>query len=149
MFQVKWFNKRKGYGFVSGDLFVHHSDIQVSGYKYLKRGEYVMGEVTETGGKKKLSNIRAPMEGGKLMCEVELEDGRDGLGRLGRLEDGLVRLDRSGSAPEDGEVGEVVREVRLESAPDVEVRVESAGVARGSGRPDGRGANRAGRRVSA
>ena len=85
MFQVKWFNKRKGYGFVSGDLFVHHSDIQVSGYKYLKRGEYVMGEVTETGGKKKLSNIRAPMEGGKLMCEVELEDGRDGLGRLGRL----------------------------------------------------------------
>ena len=120
----------------------------MSGYKYLKRGEYVIGEVTETGGKKKLSNIRAPMEGGKLMCEVELEDG---LGRLGRL----------GSAPEDGEVdrevslgsgpgaGEVVRQVRLESAPDGEVvrevRVESAGVARGSGR----GPNRIGRRVSA
>jgi CspA family cold shock protein len=98
MFQVKWFNKRKGYGFVSGDLFVHHSDIQVSGYKYLKRGEYVMGEVTETGGKKKLSNIRAPMEGGKLMCEVDLEDG-------------LVRLDRSASGP-DGDVdGAEVREV--------------------------------------
>jgi len=108
MFQVKWFNKRKGYGFVSGDLFVHHSDIQVSGYKYLKRGEYVMGEVTETGGKKKLSNIRAPMEGGKLMCEVDLEDGRDG-------RDGLVRLDRLGSAPEDGEV---VRPGRKDSAPD-------------------------------
>ena len=121
MFQVKWFNKRKGYGFVSGDLFVHHSDIQVSGYKYLKRGEYVIGEVTETGGKKKLSNIRAPMEGGKLMCEVELEDG-------------LVRLDRSGSAPEDGEVvrpsrkdsapdGEVVRPSRKDSAPDGDVDV--------------------------
>jgi len=158
MFQVKWFNKRKGYGFVSGDLFVHHSDIQVSGYKYLKRGEYVIGEVTETGGKKKLSNIRAPMEGGKLMCEVEAEDARDGLGRLGRLgsapEDGEV--DREVS-PEDGEVvrevspgsgpaGEVVRQVRLESTPEREV---GAGVAR---RPDagraGRGPNRA-RRVSA
>ena len=165
MFQVKWFNKRKGYGFVSGDLFVHHSDIQVSGYKYLKRGEYVIGEVTETGGKKKLSNIRAPMEGGKLMCEVELDD----LGRQDRLgsapEDGLVRLDRSGSAQEDGDVdgevdrdvslgaGEVVRQVRLESA---EVGL-GAGEVRGSapgrsGRPDagraGRGPNRA-RRVSA
>jgi CspA family cold shock protein len=148
MFQVKWFNKRKGYGFVSGDLFVHHSDIQVSGYKYLKRGEYVTGEVTE-GERKKLSNIRAPMEGGKLMCEVEAEDG---LGRLGRL----------GSAQEDGDVdrgvrlesapdGEVAREVRLESAPDREVRMESAGVVRGSGRGSGRpdrGPNRA-RRVSA
>ncbi len=145
MFQVKWFNKRKGYGFVSGDLFVHHSDIQVSGYKYLKRGEYVIGEVTETGGKKKLSNIRAPMEGGKLMCEVDSEDG---LGRLGRL----------GSAQEDGDVD---REVSLGSAPDGEVvrevRLESAGVVRDSapgrsGRPDagraGRGPNRA-RRVSA
>ncbi len=119
----------------------------------------MIGEVTETGGKKKLSNIRAPMEGGKLMCEVEAEDARDGLGRLGRLgsapEDGEV--DREVS-PEDGEVGEVVRQVRLESAPDREVgagevvrevRLESAGVAR---RPDagraGRGPNRA-RRVNA
>ena len=92
MYQVKWFNKRKGYGFVSGDLFVHHSDIVVSGYKYLKRGEYITGEVSESGGKKKLSNIRAPMEGGKLMCEVEREDEQHG----------LVRVDRLGSAP-DGE----------------------------------------------
>ena len=92
MYQVKWFNKRKGYGFVSGDLFVHHSDIVVSGYKYLKRGEYITGEVSESVGKKKLSNIRAPMEGGKLMCEVEREDEQHG----------LVRVDRLGSAP-DGE----------------------------------------------
>ena len=143
MFQVKWFNKRKGYGFVSGDLFVHHSDIQVSGYKYLKRGEYVQGEVTESGGKKKLSNIRAPMEGGKLMCEVDLEDG-------------LVRLDRSGSAP-DGEVdGAEVREIvsgsdcvvrEVGSAP-VDglvrpVRQDSAPEVRsGAVRRDGRGPNR-------
>ena len=131
MFQVKWFNKRKGYGFVSGDLFVHHSDIQVSGYKYLKRGEYVMGEVTESGGKKKLSNIRAPMEGGKLMCEVELDD--------------LGRQDRLGSAPEDGEV---VRPGRKDSAPDGEVdgEVGSAPVD-GAEVRGGRGPNR-GRRVS-
>lgn len=99
----------------------------------MKRGEYVQGEVTESGGKKKLSNIRAPMEGGKLMCEVDAEDGRDG----------LVRLDRLGSAP-DGDVDGVVREigsspvdgaVRQDSAPVREVRT-------GAGRPEGRGPNR-------
>ena len=100
MYQVKWFNKRKGYGFVSGDLFVHHSDIAVSGYKYLKRGEYIMGEVVESGGKKKVSNIRAPMEGGKLMCEVESEDGQHGLGRASRLGSTPDEDVRLGSAPE-------------------------------------------------
>ena len=114
MYQVKWFNKRKGYGFVSGDLFVHHSDISVSGYKYLKRGEYILGDVTEAGGKKKLSNIRAPMEGGKLMCEVERED-----------EPVLGRVDRLGSAP-DG-VG-LVREDRTDDRP------EGVRVAQGKGR---------------
>ena len=142
MFQVKWFNKRKGYGFVSGDLFVHHSDIQVSGYKYLKRGEYVQGEVTETGGKKKLSNIRAPMEGGKLMCEVDQDDlGRDGLVRQDRLgsEDGLVRQDRLGSALEDGVVdGEVDRQVVSGSVREVvrEVRSEGSRPVRREGRPN-------------
>jgi CspA family cold shock protein len=139
MYQVKWFNKRKGYGFVSGDLFVHHSDIEVSGYKYLKRGEYVIGEVTESGGKKKLSNIRAPMEGGKLMCEVELDD--------------LGRQDRLGSAPDgdvEREVGDgEVRPVRMDSAPGEvgpgEVRGSAPGEVR---RSTGRGPNRV-RRVSA
>ena len=135
MFQVKWFNKRKGYGFVSGDLFVHHSDIQVSGYKYLKRGEYVIGEVTESGGKKKLSNIRAPMEGGKLMCEVDQDD----LGRPDRLASGLEDGDvdrpcRKDSAP-DGEVdGAVVREVG--SAPVREGSIPEVRAVRRDGRPN-------------
>ena len=76
MYQVKWFNKKKGYGFATSDkdeeLFCHHTDLKVDGYKYLKRGEFVMGEVSlMSDGKSKLSNIRAPMENGKLMCEVE------------------------------------------------------------------------------
>ena len=96
----------------------------------------MIGEVTETGGKKKLSNIRAPMEGGKLMCEVDQEDG-------------LVRLDRLASGP-DGEVdGAVVREVGSGSAPDGGVvRAEGSRPDAGrAGRPEGR-PNR-GRRVQA
>ena len=49
---VKWFNADKGFGFItpddgSKDLFVHHSEIQVSGYKSLDDGqkvEYVVGQ---------------------------------------------------------------------------------------------------------
>jgi CspA family cold shock protein len=76
MYQVKWFNKKKGYGFASGpsnsEYFCHHTDITVEGYKYLKRGEYVSGEVVSMGeGKSKLAKIGAPAEWGQLMCEVE------------------------------------------------------------------------------
>ena len=75
--QVKWFSKRKGYGFVedssSKEYFVHHTDIQVKdGFRYLKQGEYVSGE-TETmqDNKTKLGKIAAPMENGLLMCQVD------------------------------------------------------------------------------
>lgn len=44
--QVKWFNSKKGYGFItpesgSSDLFVHHSAIKGEGYKSLEEGQQV------------------------------------------------------------------------------------------------------------
>lgn len=76
MFQVKWFNKRKGFGFVldetGNEYFCHHSDISITGYKYLRAGEYVSGEVVNMeDNKKKLSNIRPPVPWGTLMCQVD------------------------------------------------------------------------------
>jgi CspA family cold shock protein len=50
--QVKWFNATKGYGFISraegGDVFVHYSAIQGSGYRTLEDGEEVEFEVEQT-----------------------------------------------------------------------------------------------------
>jgi CspA family cold shock protein len=49
--KVKWFNDAKGYGFIQrasgGDVFVHHSAIQASGFKSLREGEAVEFTVSE------------------------------------------------------------------------------------------------------
>ncbi|MDR3501201.1 MAG: cold-shock protein [Legionella sp.] len=42
---VKWFNERKGFGFIQSDgkdFFVHFSSIQESGFKTLREGEQVL-----------------------------------------------------------------------------------------------------------
>ena len=47
---VRWFNKQKGYGFISDetgkDVFVHYSGIQMEGYKNLEEGQTVEFELT-------------------------------------------------------------------------------------------------------
>ncbi len=51
---VKWFNEKKGFGFISRDegpdLFVHFSNITGGGFKTLKDGQSVT--FTETQGEK-------------------------------------------------------------------------------------------------
>lgn len=48
---VKWFSNQRGYGFIvseSGqDVFVHHSAIQMDGYRSLAEGDKVEFEVTQ------------------------------------------------------------------------------------------------------
>ena len=48
---VKWFNAKKGYGFISDaegkDVFVHFSALNMDGFKELKDGEKVEFEVTD------------------------------------------------------------------------------------------------------
>ena len=51
---VKWFNDRKGYGFIEQedgpDVFVHHSGINGNGFKSLAEGDRVSFD-TEQGQK--------------------------------------------------------------------------------------------------
>ena len=46
---VKWFNEKKGFGFIQqregDDVFVHYKDIQGAGFKTLAEGEKVAFEI--------------------------------------------------------------------------------------------------------
>jgi len=48
--KVKWFDAKKGFGFIAPDdgseeLFVHHSQIQMKGYRDLQTGQRVEFEI--------------------------------------------------------------------------------------------------------
>lgn len=49
---VKWFNEKKGFGFISkeegGDIFVHYSGVAGEGFKSLKEGDNVDFEVEDS-----------------------------------------------------------------------------------------------------
>ena len=78
--QVKWFNKKNGYGFIvnigddSEELFVHHSGIKAKTecYVLLTPGEYVEFEISQGKNGKQCSNVTG-IEGGTLMCDVHEE----------------------------------------------------------------------------
>jgi CspA family cold shock protein len=59
---VKWFNAEKGYGFISQeggtDVFVHHSAIQMEGYRSLEEGQSVEFEVQEGQKGLQAANVR-------------------------------------------------------------------------------------------
>ena len=49
--KVKWFNDKKGYGFIAQeggrDVFVHYSNIKQDGYKTLAEGQDVSFEIVD------------------------------------------------------------------------------------------------------
>jgi len=59
--QVKWFNEKKGFGFIEQDggkdLFVHYTAIQGDGFKSLKEGQRVRFEIEETPKGPKAKNV--------------------------------------------------------------------------------------------
>ncbi len=60
--KVKWFNDKKGYGFIERDdhekdLFVNYTSIQGDGFKTLAEGQKVRFEVEDTAKGPKAKNV--------------------------------------------------------------------------------------------
>ncbi|RLC90364.1 MAG: cold-shock protein [Chloroflexi bacterium] len=59
---VKWFNEKKGYGFITpengeSDVFVHFTDVTGSGFKTLNEGEQVEFEIAQSDRGPKAVNV--------------------------------------------------------------------------------------------
>ena len=64
--KVKWFNDRKGYGFIekedgTGDVFVHHTAINTEGFRTLSEGQEVEFEVIQDQRGEKATSV-SPVE---------------------------------------------------------------------------------------
>ena len=81
--QVKWFNNKAGYGFITAsegesvgkDIFIHFSSIssnESQQYKYLVQGEYVefVLDKSSTDKHEFQATQVSGVKGGKLMCET-------------------------------------------------------------------------------
>ena len=60
---VKWFNQKKGYGFIAPegedkDVFVHITAVQAAGLKRLDEDQEVSFEIEEVDGRKSAINIK-------------------------------------------------------------------------------------------
>jgi CspA family cold shock protein len=80
--QVKWFNTKAGYGFITvyegehanKDIFVHYSSLRVvnSQYRYLVQGEYVDFSIVKPDNDKYEFHAVdvSGVKGGPIMCET-------------------------------------------------------------------------------
>ena len=66
---VKWFDTKKGYGFISDtaadgskDYFVHFSEIQIDGFKTLAEGQKVEFEIGEGDKGAVAKNVKSATE---------------------------------------------------------------------------------------
>ncbi|QOJ01953.1 MAG: cold shock domain-containing protein [Phycisphaeraceae bacterium] len=59
---VKWFDPRKGFGFIIGpegqDVFVHFSVIEGEGFRALKDGSQVVYDAEDSGGRWKATRVK-------------------------------------------------------------------------------------------
>jgi CspA family cold shock protein len=67
--KVKWFDPKKGYGFIIGDegqdVFVHYTSIVGDGFRALKDGEMVSYELIKGEKGYQARNVAKPEESGQ------------------------------------------------------------------------------------
>ena len=115
---VKWFNNRRGYGFIKtvsesrngDDIFVHQSNVcpESEGYRTLSAGEYVSFNISNIEGQDQEQALDVTgVFGGPLLCDTQAQQPpqfqRSGRGRGGRNFSGTGRGRGGRSNRGDGE----------------------------------------------
>jgi cold shock CspA family protein len=126
--QVKWFNVKAGYGFITvvsptsehkgKDIFVHYSALSVENslYRYLVQGEYVEFKLVKPVNDKyelHASGVSG-LFGGSIMCENRVREDQTRSQRIrpdgpSRREQQQPRLPVAASSPEDDGFQQVQR----------------------------------------
>jgi CspA family cold shock protein len=61
--KVKWFDERKGFGFIEtdggGDVFVHYKSIETGGFKTLQEGQRVSFDIQQGKKGPAAENVKA------------------------------------------------------------------------------------------
>jgi CspA family cold shock protein len=83
--KVKWFDDKKGYGFIelddgSGDIFVHYTAIQADGFRTLTKGQVVEFEVVDAEKGRQATNVRDA--GGETETQGDQAPDIDGQGEI-------------------------------------------------------------------
>ncbi len=77
----KWFDKKKGYGFIQvdnhPDVFIHYSDIVGKGYRKLEDGEIVEFDADKTDKGEKARNLKIVGVNPKASVEEKPEKAED------------------------------------------------------------------------
>jgi CspA family cold shock protein len=75
--RVKWFNNKKGYGFLKtrelGDVFVHYTAIVARGFRYLTQGDRVSFEVERGTKGLQATNVKRILRNFRHFCASEVQ----------------------------------------------------------------------------
>ena len=122
---VKWFNGRKGFGFIEpedggNDVFVHVTALKDSGIKFLNEGDKVSYELTENRGRMAAGNLTLDGE-----SSAESSDSDDDQAEESAVEESAEEESAEEEAAEEEAAEEAAEEDESEDESEEETEEES------------------------
>ena len=117
---VKWFNGRKGYGFIEpedggNDVFVHVTALKDSGIKFLNEGDKVSYELTENRGRMAAGNLTLDGESSTESADVDDDQVEESVAEESSEEESSEEEAAEEEAEEESEEEEAEEESEEES----------------------------------
>ena len=127
---VKWFNGRKGYGFIEpedggNDVFVHVTALKDSGIKFLNEGDKVSYELTENRGRMAAGNLTLDGESSTESADADDDQVEESAAEESSEEEAAEEEAAEEEAEEEAAEEEAEEEEAEEEAAEEEAEEES------------------------